>query len=462
MRKTLITLVVLGALGAAGWFVYQNYLAAPDSSLEERQEAVVSRGALTAMVNVTGTVMPEMQTTLSFKSAGRVARVWVEEGAAVEAGQILAELETTELDFAVQQAEMGLVSAQAQLLRLQRPPADYERTAAQAAVDSAQAAYDRLVAGRTAEEVRVARANLDQARAALDQAQVAYDQVADRPDVAMLPQSLQLQQATIAYEAAQANYELTMRPVSKADLAGARSAIVQAEAALARLEAGVAEEDLILSQIQVQQAQLSLDRARQQLESALLLAPHAGTVTRVAVREGELSGGQPAFVLTDLSGYHIELTVDEIDVGRVRLGQPVRATLDALPEEVLTGRLDYIAETAQFDAGLVTYRMTVELEPTAAALRAGMTANVEIITERREEVLLVPNRFIRFDRTTGRTSVDRLRGDLIQPVEIQIGLRDDTFSEVLAGLEEGDVAVLVSQSTRDRLQQSLQGGPPHP
>jgi HlyD family secretion protein len=462
MRRIVLILVVLVALGVAGLFIYQNYLATADTLPEERQEAVVGRGTLAAVVNVTGAVMPERQTTLSFKAAGRVARVWVEEGAAVEAGQVLAELETTELDFAVQQAEMALASAQAQLLRLQRPPADYELAAAQAAVDSARAAYDRLVAGRTAEEVRVARANLDQARAARDQAQMAYNQVADRPDVAMLPQSLQLQQATISFEAAQANYELTMRPVSQAERASARSAIVQAEAALERLQAGVSEEDLILSQIQVQQAQLSLVRAQQQVEATLLTAPHAGTITRVGVREGELGGGQPAFILTDLSHYHLELSVDEIDIGRVRLGQSARVTLDALPEEFLSGYLDFVAETPQLDSGVVTYRVTVDLEPSEVPLRVGMTANVEIVTERREEVLLVPNRFVRIDRTTGRASVDRLRGTQIQPVEIQIGLRDDTFSEVLAGLEEGDVVVLVRQSTRDQLQQSLRGGAPHP
>ncbi|MGD8736640.1 MAG: efflux RND transporter periplasmic adaptor subunit, partial [Anaerolineae bacterium] len=405
-----------------------------------------------------GTILPEKQTTLSFKNPGRVAEVLVTEGQSVSAGEVLARLETSDLEFAIAQAEMALASAQNQLLRIQQGPAEYDIAAAQAALQSAQAAYDRLVSGPTQEEVRVARANLDQALANLEQAQAAYDQVADRPNVAMLPQALQLEQATIAAEVAQANFDLTMREPSAAERAAARSNIVQAEAALARLQEGVADEDLRASQLQVEQAQLSLDQAVHQLDGTELTAPHAGTITLVGIKEGELSGGQPAFFLTDLSQYHIEVTVDEIDIGRVAEGQAVTITLDALPDETLSGYVDHIADTAQLDTGVVTYAVTIRLNPTTAPLRVGMTTNVDIVTEERDDVLLVPNRFIRIDRTTGQAFVERAQGDQVQPIEIQIGLRDETSSEVLAGLEEGDTVVLVQQSSQEQLRSMM--GPP--
>jgi HlyD family secretion protein len=412
------------------------------------------------MVNATGTILPEKQTTLSFKSPGRVAEVLVTEGQAVSEGAILARLETADLEYAVDQAKLALAMAQVQLLRLQRPPAEQDVAAAEAALESAKASYKKLVDGPSEQQIQVARTNLDQAQAALKQAQAAYDRVADRPEVGLLPQALQLQQATIAHEAAQANFDLAMRPPSEAELAAARSAVAQAEAALSRLRNGATDEDIRLAQLQVEQAQVSLDQAQHQLDGTVLTAPHDGIVTAVGIKQGELSGGQPALTLTDLSQYHIDVTVDEIDIGRIAEGQPATITLDALPGETLTGQVEHIADAAQLLTGVVGYNVSIRLKPTEAPLRAGMTANVDVITENRDNVLLVPNRFVRIDRSTGQAFVDRMAGLEVQPTEIQIGLRDETMSEVSAGLREGDVVVLVTQSSRDRLRQVMEMGSP--
>jgi HlyD family secretion protein len=460
MRRILVALIIVSSLAVAGLWAYQNFFAQAEDPVAEREEVIVEKGTLQALVNATGMVLPERQTTLAFQGAGHVAEVLVEEGQVVQAGQVLARLETTDLEFALQQAELALATAQTQYLRLQRPPSEHDMASAEAALESARASYNKLLAGPSKEETKVARTNLEQAEAALKQAQAAYDQVADRPEVAMLPQSLQLEQATIALEAAQASFELTMRKPTTAELAAARSAVVQAESSLARLQEGVSEEEILLAQLQVEQAQLSLDQARHQLEGTVLVAPHQGTITLVGIQEGELTGGQPAFVLTDLSRYHVEVDVDEIDIGRVAVGQRVTIALDALPGESLAGEVDQIASSAQMDTGIVSYRVTISLLPTKAALRSGMTANVDIVTESRENVLLVPNRFVSIDRLTGRTFVDKLAGNEIQPVEIQVGLRDEAYSEVLAGLQEGDTVVLVQESSEDQLRGLMQMGRP--
>ena len=461
MAKVFIILVVVAILGAAGWWVYDSYFAPAEEQQPQREEVAVERGTLLALVNATGTVLPKEQTTLSFQTPGRVAEVLVAEGQFVTSGTPLARLDTADLRFAISQAEVAVATAQAQLLSMQREPAQYDVAAAEAALASARAAYRRLLAGPSEAEITVARTNLDQAQAALRQAQAAYDQVADRPEVAMLPQSLQLEQASVALRAAQASFDLAVREPTADETAAARSAVVQAEAALARLRAGVQEEDLLLAQLQVEQAQIGLEQARHQLAGTELRAPHDGNVTFVGVRQGEMSGGQPAFILTDLSEYHLEAIVDEIDIGRVAVGQPVTITLDALPGVALGGEVTQIADTSLAEALVVSYAVTVGLSPTDAPLRAGMTANVDLVIERREQVLLVPNRFVRIDRATGQVYVDKVLGGQVRPVEIQTGLRDETYSEVLAGLEDGDVVALVQESTGTRLRQSMQQmGPP--
>jgi HlyD family secretion protein len=455
MKRVLIILAVLAVVAIVGLWAYTSFIAKAEQPQQQREDYRVQRGTLTALVNTTGTILPEKQTTLSFRGTGYVAEVWVTEGQAVRAEEPLARLDTTDLESSIAEAELALALTRAQLLRAQRPPSEYDVAAARAALESATAAYQRLLAGPTVEEIQVARTNLDQAKAALDQAQAAYNQVADRPDVAMLPQALQLQQATINHNAAKASFDLTQRRPSSAELAAAKSAIAQAEATLARLQQGATAEDLMIAQLQVEQAQLRLDQARALLANATLSAPHDGTITMVGAKQGELSGMQPAFLLTDLSRYHIDAMIDEIDIGRIVEGQAVTITLDALPGEMLTGRIDQIAPTAEVDSGVVTYKVTISLDPTAAALRVGMTANADIVTERRENALLAPNRFIRVDRLTGKTFVDRLVGGQVQPVEIQIGLRDEFSSEVLAGLDDGDLIVLIKESSRQQLQQTF-------
>jgi multidrug efflux pump subunit AcrA (membrane-fusion protein) len=112
------------------------------------------------------------------------------------------------------------------------------------------------------------------------------------------------------------------------------------------------------------------------------------------------------------------------------------------------------------DTGVVSYGVRIHLDPTAAPLRVGMTANVDIVTEIRDDILLVPNRFVRIDRTTGQTYVEKLLGGTAQSVEIQTGQRDEFYSEVMAGLEEGDTVVLIRESSAERLRGVMEMGPP--
>jgi len=139
MRKLLITLIVLVTLGTAAVWSYQNFFQQADEPQQEWDKLVIERGTLLATVNATGTVLPEKQTTLSFRSPGRVDRVWVKEGQFVTQDEVLAQLETRDLEYAVAQARLALATAQAQLLRLQRPPSDEDIAAAEAALSSAQA-----------------------------------------------------------------------------------------------------------------------------------------------------------------------------------------------------------------------------------------------------------------------------------------------------------------------------------
>ena len=461
MKRFVIIVLILAVIIGGGLYGYRLYAQEKQPEAPDFETVVVERGTILSTVSASGTIEPEAQVLLSFKSAGRVAEVLVQEGQEVRAGDVLARLETAELELALAQAEAGLAISRARLAQAEAGPDPSELAAAEAALASAQAAYRELLKGPSEDELKVAQGNVERARLALEQAQAAYDQVAHLPNVAMLPQSLQLQQATLEYELAQANYRIATRGATEAQKAAALAQIAQAQATVDRLKKGASPEELEVARAQVRQSEVALEQARLALEGATLTAPFDGVITAVNIKAGELaSSARPAIELTDLSRFHIDVYADEIDIGALRVGQQANISLDALPDVQLTGRVVAIAPTASVETGVISYRVRIDIDPTEAPLRAGMSATANIITARAENVLVVPNRLIQIDRQNDKAYVERVEDGVPVRVEVQIGMRNEQQSEILAGLEEGDVLAIRKMSTRERLRQSL-GPPPH-
>ena len=149
-------------------------------------------------------------------------------------------------------------------------------------------------------------------------AQEAYDKVKDMPNVGMFPQSIQLQQATITYETAQAQYRVSARGANQAQLAGAQAQIAQAQATIDKLQRGPSASQLEIAQAGVDQAQLAVEQAQRRLENARIEAPSDGVVTAVNIVAGSLA--QPvtaAIQISDISRFHIDVLVDEADIASI-------------------------------------------------------------------------------------------------------------------------------------------------
>lgn len=475
MRKLLIIVLVLAVLGAAGYFGYQELQRRRAEASKPQYDAVtVKRGDISATISATGAVLPERELSLGFSAAGEISEVNARIGEPVKEGEILAALDTTDLELAIRQAEVGLAQAEAQLQQLNEGPnaadvaaAEAALASAQQAVSSAQAGYQQTLKGPDADTLAAARAQVDQARVQLDQAQQAYDRVKDRPDVGMLPQSAQLQNATIALETAEAQYRAAEKSVTSAQVAAARSQVTAAEAQVAqaqanidRLNRGASEGQKAVARAGVDQAMLALQQAQRRLEQTKLVAPWAGVVTAVNIVEGgQAAPGQPAIRLADTTQFHLDAQVDEVDIAGIEVGQTVQIEVDALPDEALTGEVTRLSPAAiTSPTGGVTYNVRLDIDPTDAPLLAGMSATATIIATTRNDVLLVPNRAIQLERETGRTFVEKVVGEELERVEVQIGLRDDQLSEVREGVNEGDTLAIRSRSSEDQLRDLFGGG----
>ena len=419
----------------------------PNSPTNIERTATAQRGTIRASVSASGKIDPAAEVNLNFGAPGTVHDVLVDEGERVKAGDVIAQLDTADLQLAVKQAEQAVATQQLAYTQA-ISPTEGDVKAAEAAVASAAASLKQL-SNPDDIALQIARLQADSANESKRQVEFQWDKIKEKP-VGGLPRDLlqsQLAQAAMAAQIAELQYENVKRGGSDAQLAGARAQVAQAQAQLQRLLGS----DLTrsLAEAQLKQAELNLEAAKQRLTDAVLTSPIDGTVAELNVKTGEqVTGGgvRPAAVVSDLSSFHIDVGIDENNIGDLKEQQPVVITVDALPNQTLTGRVDYIAPTASDNAGVVTYKVIISLDKTDLPVRGGMSANADVITQVRDKVLIVPNWTIRIDRQTGTSYVDVKRGDKIEEIEIVTGLRNANESEVISGLSEGDVLVVPQQS----------------
>jgi HlyD family secretion protein len=407
-------------------------------------------------------------------------------------------------------AEAALASAQAQLEDLLAGPDSADLASARASLANAKGALQAAQAQYAVldDQLTVARRELDYAKVTLENAEYFYNALANdwqHKDYAPFsPEADVLKDAKTNYEVALARYNLnkanindsavrsaesqvaqaeanltaltkektvqiaqaraqvaqseayldTLTTENTAQIASARDQLAQAEANLSGLLQGASEEQKDAAKAQVEQAGIALENARSLLEKTTLKAPFDGIVTAIQVNPGEWASGRAVDML-DPSSFEVVLDVDEVDVGSVSVGQPAQVTLETWPDQVLEGKVLSIDPQANNAADIVSYPVHLSLVPGDLPIRAGMTANGELVTADLQNVLLVPSRAITADRQTGKYYVSRQQGQEVVQVEVKIGLRDNNNTQILEGLQAGDQLVIYQERSLDLL-----SGPP--
>lgn len=223
--------------------------------------------------------------------------------------------------------------------------------------------------------------------------------------------------------------------VLDANVAIAEAQVDDAEREWERVRNGPTQDDLRAAEARVAAAQASVDVAR-------IAAPFAGTVTSIEVMPGDqVAPGTVAFGLADLSRLLVEVEVSEVDINRVKIGQPVSLTIDAAPGRTYQGVVAEVAMVGVSVQGVVNFPVTVELTDFDGQVLPGMTAAVNIVVEQMHDVLLVPNRAVRV--ADGERVVYVLSQCQLERVTIVLGATSDLYSQVTdGGLNVGDEIVL--------------------
>ncbi len=183
---------------------------------------------------------------------------------------------------------------------------------------------------------------------------------------------------------------------------------------------------------------------------SIIRAPAAGTILTRTVNPGDpivpLTSYQPGTemaTVADMRDLIFKGTVDEIDVGKLAVGMPTRIKVGALPTDVVTGHVSRIAPQAQQKEGATLFDVEVELEPSKITLRAGYSANADVIIREKKDVLVIPERLVTFADGGKKASVELPGSDPKSPkkVDIKTGISDGLNVEVLSGLTKGQKIV---------------------
>lgn len=322
-------------------------------------------------------IAADHQVVVVAETAGMVLDFPLDVGDMIEKGDLVAQLDTTLLEAQKAQALVGLDAANAQLALIQTPPDADDLAAAEAAVNAAAAAYQRANGGLTEEEQRLVLAQLKQAQAAVTVAQAAYNQVKGNPAIGMLPQSLQLQQATIGVEAAQANYDKAMKGATADAIAGAYAQLAGARAQLQRLKEGAKPEQIKAVEAQVKQAEMGVYLAQLQFSKATVKAPIAGVISKVSSAIGAMAAPGAPLVTILSREVRVTIAVEENRISQLAVGQPALIYVDAYPDRAIEGTVAIIAP--ELDAGTRTVQVTIRPNDVASELAPGMSATVELL-----------------------------------------------------------------------------------
>jgi RND family efflux transporter MFP subunit len=250
----------------------------------------------------------------------------------------------------------------------------------------------------------------------------------------------------LALELAQDNLEEAKNLLSEGEFEEMQAVLEEVEISLHKAqEKSVARRwalpfSIKLVEMETDEARINLDLAKEELNKAIIIAPFDGVVTDIDMKTGErISAAAQVISVVDPTNIEMNGAIDEIDVSSVELGQEAIITLDALPGKDVKGKVTFMSRAGTVQFGVVSYKTIISMENPDEELRDGMSSTAEIIIERYDNVLLISNRAIR--GTWDKPSVEVVVDGQVEQREISLGSSDGIKSEVLSGLEEGEIVV---------------------
>lgn len=332
--------VLLALAAGGGWWAFLR----PSEPELSFRTGKIERGALQAAVSATGTVTPVQQVQVSSQVSGQIRELFVDFNSPVQQGQLIAQLDPQTYEYRVRQSTADVEASRASVLTAQANVQSALAQVTRAQVDLGEAQRDEKRKQDLLAQNFISPAELDTAKARTQSA----------------AQSLAVAQAQVDVARAQAQNALAI----------------------------------------VRQREAQLQQARVDLERTQIRSPVDGIVIKRSVEVGQtvaasLQAPELFVIARNLSDMQVEAAIDEADISRVRDGQKATFTIDAFPGRSFDGSVRQVRKAAVSAQNVVSYTVVVGFANPGSLMLPGMTANVRIITDTRDNVLKVPNAALR-------------------------------------------------------------------
>jgi len=420
MSKSVRIVIFVAVIVAAVLTAYfaSKYQGLDDTSKEAKEDerfAPAERGDIQLTIKATGMVEPKTRVRIKSEASGKIEMLYIKEGQDVVPGDVIAELDQSNQRLNLKSAQLN-----ERLRRVQ---------------------LDQLKKGANERTLVSLEANVETAKLALEKAE---------EYLASIEELYKKEYAT------EHEYNDAKRGVENAKLA-----LAEAEAQLELQISEVSPEDIKASEISLQMARVTLEEAQKNMGDAIIKCPIKGTVLAKYVEVGDtvisstgsFGEGTTLCEIADLTLVQIRASVDEIDIGRVEIGQKVIVEVDAYPLEQFEGVVENVFQQGESAGGVTSFTVIVQVDNSDRRLLSAMTASVEIIADTVTDVVLVPYDVVRTDDELG--TIVYVKGEdakgRVKPEkrEVKLGVTDYDNTEIMEGLEEGELVMVedVPQST---------------
>src|SRR5215213_1120030 len=414
-KKLLIGGGFMAAIVFAGF-----YFAGSESSTPQYMTARVDRGNLRNAVTATGTLQAVTTVQVGSQASGTISALYADFNSTVKKGQLLAQLDPSVMQAQVQQARANLAQAQAQLQQARASVTQSNAGVAQSRAGINDARAKAAAAGSTTQNqqaaVSAAEANVNVLKAQLDDAASFLRQEQSLLQSGVIAQR-EYETAQTSYKTAEARYNQAVAQLRMAQLSAQSQATAgqtQAAAAVeqAQAQAQQSQGSVASAQAQVQNAAAQVEQARAALQLAeinlrhtTITSPIDGVVVSRDVNVGQtvaasLSAPTLFTIAQDLTQMQVIANIDQADIGLVEQAKSVAFTVDAFPGQEFKGAIQQMRLNPQNVQNVVTYNVVIDVSNPEQKLKPGMTANLTVTIDERNDVLKVPNSALRFTPQT--------------------------------------------------------------
>lgn len=430
-NKKLLVVLSSGLLVLAIVFFIWNAKAKEAKNKVPPQTAIVQRGEIVQSVFATGKVISNFEVEVKGKGSGKIIKLPFDVSDKVKEGDLLVELDPLDEQRSVEQASASF-SAQREQVATAKLNLQISQRTLHTELDKAKA------------NVSAAEAKASEARAKFDRGELLY------------------KDSFISREEHDAN--LSNYTQSKTDLNNARTRLDELKTEELNLK--VKARDIKVAEDNARASNVGLLTAERRLSETKIYSPISGVVTArygqigniVASGINNVGGGTTIMTVADLSKIFTLAAIDESDIGRVELGQKVRITADGFPGEVFEGKVVQVASKGVNTANVITFDVKIEVvSQNAHQLKPEMTTNLEVIIDKKDDVLFVPVEAITHK---GKKKTVQVLGKNVDKPILQIvstGMNNGTVIEITKGLNEGQKVIINKNQLTSRWKKDKAG-----